>query len=166
MSDNELSLEFITGVAYPTPFDRYTVALCESAMRHLAIQSPQLDHAAFDNSALVDAISALARRSRQAQVRILVSDPRSLVTRGHKLLQLARRLPSVVHIRKLAEHPQWNNETIVIRDRDGVLFKPGGSDHDAFYEPDSRASTVRHLELFDELWRYSVEDPELRSLHI
>lgn len=166
MSDNELSLEFITGVAYPAPFDRYTVALCESAMRHLAIQSPQLDHAAFDNSALVDAISALARRSRQAQVRILVSDARSLVTRGHKLLQLARRLPSVVHIRKLAEHPQWNNETIVIRDRDGVLFKPGGSDHDAFYEPDSRASTVRHLELFDELWRYSVEDPELRSLHI
>lgn len=166
MSDNELSLEFITGVAYPTPFDRYTVALCESAMRHLAIQSPQLDHAAFDNSALVDAISALARRSRQAQVRILVSDARSLVTRGHKLLQLARRLPSVVHIRKLAEHPQWNNETIVIRDRDGVLFKPGGSDHDAFYEPDSGASTVRHLELFDELWRYSVEDPELRSLHI
>ena len=166
MSDNELSLEFITGVAYPTPFDRYPVALCESAMRHLAIQSPQLDHAAFDNSALVDAISALARRSRQAQVRILVSDARSLVTRGHKLLQLARRLPSVVHIRKLAEHPQWNNETIVIRDRDGVLFKPGGSDHDAFYEPDSRASTVRHLELFDELWRYSVEDPELRSLHI
>lgn len=166
MSDNELSLEFITGVAYPTPFDRYTVALCESAMRHLAIQSPQLDHAAFDNSALVEAISALARRSRQAQVRILVSDARSLVTRGHKLLQLARRLPSVVHIRKLAEHPQWNNETIVIRDRDGVLFKPGGSDHDAFYEPDSRASTVRHLELFDELWRYSVEDPELRSLHI
>lgn len=166
MSDNELSLEFITGVAFPTPFDRYTVALCESAMRHLAIQSPQLDHAAFDNSALVEAISALARRSRQAQVRILVSDARSLVTRGHKLLQLARRLPSVVHIRKLAEHPQWNNETIVIRDRDGVLFKPGGSDHDAFYEPDSRASTVRHLELFDELWRYSIEDPELRSLHI
>jgi hypothetical protein len=166
MSDNELSLEFTTGVAYPSPFDRYTVALCESATRHIAIQSPQLDHAAFDNSALVDALSALARRSRQAQVRILVNDARSLVSRGHKLLQLARRLPSVVHIRKLAEHPQWNNETIVIRDRDGVLYKPGGSDHDAFYEPDSRASTVRHLELFDELWRYSVEDPELRSLHI
>lgn len=166
MSDNELSLEFTTGVAYPTPFDRYTVALCESAMRHLAIQSPQLDHAAFDTSALADAISALARRSRQAQVRILINDPRPLVTRGHKLLQLARRLPSVVHIRKLEEHPQWNNETIVVRDRDGVLYKPGGSDHDAFYEPDSRASTVRHLELFDELWRYSEEDPELRSLHI
>ena len=111
-------------------------------------------------------MSALARSSRQAQVRILISDSRGLLGRRHQLLQLARRLPSVVHIRKLAEHPQWNNETVVIRDKDGVLYKPGGSEHDAFFEPNSRASTARHLELFDDLWRYSLEDPELRSLSL
>lgn len=162
MSNNE----FTTGIEYPCPFDRYVVSLCTSAARHICIQSPKLDYAAFDNSELVDALSALARRSRQAEVRILINDPRAILGRGHQLLQLARRLPSVVRIRKLAEHPQWNNETVVIRDRDGVLYKPGGSDHEAFFEPDSRASTVRHLELFDELWRYSVEDTELRALHI
>jgi len=112
----------------------------------------------------VDALSALARSSRQTQVRILVSDSRQIVAHGHQLLQLARRLPSTVHIQKLAEHPDWNRETIVIRDRDGVLYKPGGSDHEAFFEPDSRASTLRHLELFDELWRHSAMDVELRSL--
>jgi hypothetical protein len=162
MSNNE----FVTGIAYPRPFDEYAVSLCENAARYVCILSPQLDHAAFDNSKLVDALSALARRSRQTQVRILISDARPLVTRGHQLLQLARRLPSTVHIRKLAEHPHWNNETVVIKDRDGVLYKPGGSGHDAFYEPNSRASTHRHLELFDELWRFSVEDAELRALHI
>jgi hypothetical protein len=162
MSNNE----FITGIAYPQPFAAYAVALCESASRYICILSPQLDHAAFDNSELVDALSALARRSRQTQVRILISDSRPVVGRGHQLLQLARRLPSTVHIRKLEEHPNWNNETTVIRDRDGVLYKPGDSDHDAFYEPNSRASTLRHLELFDELWRLSVEDAELRTLHL
>ena len=166
MSNSEAGTGFITGVTYPSPFDRYAVSLCKSALRHICIQSPRLDYAAFDNSDLVDALSALARSTRQAQVRILISDSRALVGRGHQLLQLARRLPSVVQIRKLAEHPQWNNETIVIRDKNGVLYKPGGSDHDAFFEPDSRASTARHLELFDELWRYSVEDAELRSLHL
>ncbi|CAA0118844.1 Uncharacterised protein [Halioglobus japonicus] len=166
MSNSELSCDFTTGVAYPTPFDRYVVSLAKSAARHICIQSPQLDYTAFDNSELVDALSALARSSRQAEVRILINDSRALVGRSHKLLLLARRLPSVVKLRKLAEHPQWNNETIVIRDRDGVLYKPGGSDHDAFFEPDSGSSTVRHLELFDDLWRYSVEDPELRSLHL
>ena len=33
-------------------------------------------------------------------------------------------------------------------------------------EPESRASTRRHMELFEELWRYSEEDPNLRSLRI
>lgn len=158
--------EFANGIVYPQPFADCAVALCDDALRHICILSPQLDHAAFDNSELVDALSALARRSRQAQVRILVSDVRPLVTRGHRLLQLARRLPSTVRIRKLEEHPNWNNETVVIKDRDGVLYKPGGSDHDAFYEPDSRVAAVRYLELFEELWRYSVEDAELRSLYL
>ncbi|MEZ5573240.1 MAG: hypothetical protein R3E64_14640 [Halioglobus sp.] len=158
--------EFASGIEYPVPFNQFAVALCQSATRYICILSPQLDHAAFDHSDLVDALSALARRSRQTQVRILINDSRLLVTRGHRLLQLARRLPSTIQLRKLKEHPNWNNETVVIRDRDGVLFKPGGSDHDAFYEPDSRASTHRHLELFEELWRFSEEDIELRSLAI
>jgi len=160
MSNNES----ITSIAYPQPFAAYAVALCATASRYICILSPKLDRAAFDNSELVDALSALARRSRQTQVRILISDSRPVVGYGHRLLQLARRLPSTVHIRKLEEHPNWNNETLVIRDRDGVLYKPGGSDHDAFYEPDSRPSAQQYLERFDELWRVSAEDAELRSL--
>jgi hypothetical protein len=160
MSNNE----FLQGVEYPHPFDELAIALAESAARYVCILSPALDPEAFDNADLVGALSALARSSRQTQIRILVSDTRKLVGRGHRLLELARRLSTSIHIRKLAEHPDWNGETIVIRDRDGVLYKPGGSDHDGFYEPDSRASTQGHLELFDELWRYSVEDPDLRNL--
>lgn len=158
--------DFVTAIEYPHPFDDYAVELCLSASRYICIMSPDLDHAAFDNSAIVDALSALARVSRQTQVRILVSDTRKIVALGHQLLQLARRLPSTVHIQKLAEHPDWNHETVVIRDRDGVLYKPGGSEHNAFYEPDSRASTSRHLVLFEELWRHSAKDTELRTLHL
>ncbi|TDG13847.1 hypothetical protein E2F43_10095 [Seongchinamella unica] len=162
MSDEE----FIQGVAYPHPFDDLAVTLARSASRYICILSPRLDRAAFDREELSAALSTLARSSRQTEVRILVADTRGLVGRGHKLLELARRMPSLVQIRCLKEHPDWNDQTIVIRDRDGVLFKPGGSDHDGFYEPQSRASTQQHLELFDQLWRYSVQDPELRSLSV
>ena len=141
MSNNE----FLQGVEYPHPFDELAIALAESAARYVCILSPALDPEAFDNADLVGALSALARSSRQTTF-----SPRHTATKAS------------IHIRKLAEHPDWNGETIVIRDRDGVLYKPGGSDHDGFYEPDSRASTQGHLELFDELWRYSVEDPDLR----
>ena len=144
----------------------YVLSLCQSASRYICLLSPRLDHAVFDSSELVEALGALARRSPQTQVRILISDPKLVVGRGHQLLLLAHRLPSTVHMRTLAEHPSWKGETVVIRDVSGVLYKPGGSDHDAFYEPDSRASTRRHLEQFEELWRFSVENPELRPLNL
>ncbi len=158
--------EFISGVEYPHPFGDLAVELCRTAARHLCILSPRLDHAAFDNPELAAAISTLARNSRQSEIRILINDSRSLVSRGHSLLELARRIPSSVRIQKLAEHPDWNNQTVVIRDRDGVLYKPGDSNHEAFYEPSSRASTERHLELFNDLWRYSEQDTNLRTLSI
>jgi hypothetical protein len=156
----------ITGIAYPRPFDSYALKLCESASRYLCIMSPHLDHEVFNRAELANALRTLARESRQTHIRILVSDARGIVGRGHRLLQLARRLPSTVQIRKLQEHPDWQDQTVVIRDLDGLLYKHGDSEEDAFYEPASRAAAQRPLELFNELWRLSVEDPELRSLSI
>lgn len=161
-----MSSEFISGVEYPRPFDELVVELCNTAARHLYILSPTLDHDVFDNPELITAISALIRRSRQTEVHILVGDSRSIIARGHRLVELARKLSSSIVIRKLAEHPDWNGETIVIRDRDGVLYKSGGADHNAFYEPGSRSSTQQHLDLFQELWRYSTEDSNLRTLSL
>ena len=149
---------------YPHPFDELTVELCKSARRYIRILSPDLDREVFDNDALLEAISSLARRSRNSEIRILVSDTRTLVQRGHRLLELARRIPSLVHIQVLAEHPEMNNDVMVIRDLDGLLFKPGDSEHQGHYEPDSRAVTGEYVEKFDELWERSVPDVELRRL--
>ena len=161
-----MSNEFLSGVEYPHPCDDLAVELCSSAAREICILSPKLDHQVFDRPELVEAIGVLIRSSRQTRVRILVADSRALVTRGHRLLLLARRLPTSVQLQKQVDHPQWKGETVVICDRDGVLYKPGDSDHNGFFEPSSRASTQRHLELFNELWRHSEQDVELRSLSL
>jgi hypothetical protein len=161
-----MSNEFLAGVHYPQPFDELLVELCNSATRQVDILSPRLDHAVFDRPELVTALAALVRSSRQTQVRILINDARAVVTRGHRLLLLARRLPSSVKLQRLADHPDWNGQTVAIRDRDGVLYKPGDSDHEAFYEPASRASARKHLELFEDLWRHSSRDAELRALSL
>ncbi len=161
-----LSPGFLTGVNYPQPFDDLAVELVESASRHICILSPNLDHDVFDRRELSEALAALARRGRESLVRILVSDARPIVQRGHRLLQLARRLPSSVKLQRIAEHPDWNGQTFVLRDRDGVLYKPGDADHEGFYEPDSRASAQKHADLFEELWRHSAEDIEFRSFSL
>jgi len=161
-----MSTDYLTGVEYPKPFDELALELCRSAAREVCILSPQLDHEVFDNPELAAALLELVRAGRQTRVRILISDSRGLSGRGHRLLALARRLPSSVVIRKLVEHPDWNGQTLVLRDRDGLLFKSGDSDHNGFCETSSPASARQHLELFEELWRYSVQDIELRTLSL
>lgn len=158
--------EFVAGVEYPAPFDDYALALAESARRYFCILSPRLDARVFDRPELVSALAALARRSRQTEIRVLVKEASPLVKQGHRLLQLARRMPSKVRLQVLPEHPEWPGQTLVIRDRDGVLYQPPDSDSGGFYEPDSRASTQKHLELFQNLWRSSAPSPELRRLNL
>ena len=164
MSECYYPVSIMANDFYPHPFDELTVELCNSARRYVRILSPDLDHEVFDSDALREAISKLARRSRHTEVRILVSDTRALVQRGHRLLELARRIPGLVQIQVLADHPELNDDVMVIRDRDGLLFKPGDSEHQGRYEPDSRAITEEYVDKFDELWECSVPDAELRRL--
>lgn len=156
----------MTSHSYPRPFDELTLELCQTARRHIRILSPDLDREVFDNDELSTAISALARRSALSEVQIIVNDAKQLIQNGHGLLRLARRIPSIVRIQTLSDHPELSKETLVIRDRDGLLIKPGDSAHQAFMELDSRAVIQDHLEQFELYWQRSVPDLELRDLRI
>jgi hypothetical protein len=151
---------------YPHSFDQHAVELVDSASRYLRIMSPTLDRDVFDNAQLCDAISRLARRSRHSDIRILVNNSRPIVEHGHRLLTLAQRIPSLIKIQKLSAHPQMNDDTMIIRDLDGLLFKPADSDHHGFYEPDSKVRVASYIERFDELWERSGPDIDLRQMQI
>ena len=153
----------VYGVAYPGPFAEFAIKLCASASRYIRILSPQLDHAVFDNAELADIISTLARRDSHSRVQILISDSRPLVHRGHRLLNLARRLPSSIFLRKLADHPEMTGETVIMRDLDGVLYMPP-DEGPGFYETNSRASAQQFIDKFDPLWQRGVQDPNFRRL--
>jgi hypothetical protein len=152
-----------TAVRYPAPYGQLCSALCRSALRDIRILSPQLDPLVFDNSDLADALSAHARKDSHSRVRILIADSRKIVQQGHRLLNLARRLPSSVYIRKLEHHPEMTGETFVSRDRDGIAYYPG-DDSPGFYDPDSRASAQGFIDKFETLWERAVEDPQFRRL--
>ncbi|MFT4826428.1 MAG: hypothetical protein ACJAUG_001999 [Halioglobus sp.] len=151
------------GVKSPTPFKELLLALCRSASRYVKIISPRLDHLVFDNTELSDALAALARSGSNSRVDILISDSRPIIQNGHRLLNLARRLPSSVSIRKLADHPEMTGETVVLRDLNGILFMPGDEGL-GFYDPDSRASTQPFIDKFEPLWQRAQPDPEFRRL--
>ena len=145
------------------PFRELACALCVSCSRYLKIISPHLDHTIFDSLDVVDAISALARGDSHSRVQILIADSRPIIQKGHRLLNLSRRLPSSILIRKLSDHPEMNGQTVLVGDLDKVLFMPG-EEGPGFYDPDSRASAQQFTDKFDSLWECGIVDPEFRRL--
>ncbi|MEM1142620.1 MAG: GNAT family N-acetyltransferase [Pseudomonadota bacterium] len=158
--------ELVYPVRYPQPFSQLIIAQARHARRELRILSPRLDPVAFDQAELLSAIRLLLQRGRMSRVYILVQDAQGLVTRGHGILELARRLTTGIDMRELREHPQWDGDTAVIRDRDSLLTKPTGEQATAFYRPDDRARTRTALTRFDELWSAGHVSPEFRSFSL
>jgi hypothetical protein len=156
----------VIAVRYPEPAATLALALAASARRRLAILSPALDPALFDAPALAEALTALCRRSRDAQIRLLVADGRGLAARGHRLLNLARRLPSSLALRQLEEHPAWPGDSLLVRDRDGLLALPAESRDRGSYDPGDRPGAASALERFEELWRQGRELEDFRALHL
>lgn len=165
LSDNNPN-EFRPGLRYPQPYGELALHLANSANRYLRIYSPLLDHQVFDIPAFADAISSLSRRSRHSDIKILINDSTAIIKRGHRLLELSRRLSSYIKIQKISSHPEVTSDTFMVRDLDGVIYSPAEPERLGFYEPASRASSQKFIDKFDLLWGKSQPDPELRQLRL
>lgn len=153
-------------VSYPDPFAQLAACEAQRAGRELRILSPDLDPRVFDQEAFLDAVRQLVRRGRMSRILIIVKDPRALTSRGHGMLNLARRMPSSIEIRKLSEHPAWNDRTLLIRDRAGLLSLAAGERSRGVFRPHARAECESAIHLFEDLWRAASVDPEFRSLSL
>ena len=71
-----------------------------------------------------------------------------------------------MHIRVVAEHPELPDATFLVRDNDGVVYKPDERARGGFYEPGSRASAKRFVDQFDMLWHWGKVDSRLQALRI
>jgi len=140
-------------------------AIVGCAHRQLAILSPSLEDALFATRSFVAAVSELARRAAATHVRILVEDPRAIAEGAHRLLELARRLPSKIEIRRLPDDDvEAHPGAFVVADEAAYWMMP---DRDAFAGVSNvydRVEARRLVELFDRLFARSVDDPELRLL--
>lgn len=134
--------------------------------RHLVILSHLLDHTLFDAPELVDAISRFARSSPSADVRILIRDSSAIVSRGHRLVELSRRLDSHISIARIGDEVPVNDESFVTWDGLGFFVLPDFRDYTALADPYDPVQAKHLLEAFDYYWSRSAPDPELRTLSL
>ncbi len=140
--------------------------LAQQCRRQLRLLSNDLDHELFDSSEFADALTQLARHSRYSEIRILVVDVRPIVQRGHRLLELQRRLSSTIQLRRADCDAIDIKENFLVADQRGVLCYSLQAPEKAWSDYNNRPAAEDYSAQFDELWQRSIDDPELRLLHL
>jgi predicted GNAT family N-acyltransferase len=138
----------------------------EVPRRRLVIFSQHLDHALYDQEQLVEAMSRFARSSPSVEARVLVSDSSLIVSRGHRLVELARRLDSRIEVRRISRDLSPGEQSFVVWDHRGYFLMPDFRDYTALVNLYDPVQAKRLLEAFDYFWARSTSDPELRTLKL
>lgn len=144
----------------------HVLALVQQARRTIHILSPDLDLWLYQHSSMKDAFSNFLLRSPQNRLRILHTDSRQAVREGHCLIGLSQRLPSRAEIRQCHPRRTLPKEAFLLADDIGLLMRPQSGSfagYASYYEP---AQVRRWKTYFEEHWRYSILDPNLRRLSL
>lgn len=154
------------------PFDGLAQArdsllhIIRRARRELYLFSPLLDHELLDNETIIEALSAFARGAPRAQLRIIILDSKLVVDRGHRLLDLARRLDQKIEMRRLGENFDQKTSSFACADQDAYWLLPSHDVYAGVGDDQAPVNTARLRESFSTAWQKSREDPELRILRL
>jgi len=138
----------------------------QEPLRTVQIYSQVLDHALFDRLEVVDALSAFVRRGPPAQIQVLIHSSQLIISRGHRLLELARRMDSKIQIRLVPDQQAADLHTCVMWDDRGYWLMPDYREYEGLANIYDPVQASRLSERFEYLWHKSIEDSELRVLRI
>src|SRR5690606_209400 len=107
-------------------------SLVGQAGQRLWLYDRILDHDLYDRHQLQELISAVARRHRLSDVRLLIHDDKPLVQRRHQLVELMRRLTSRIELRLVNPDYPTEDQPFLLADREGILCRHDFSKPEGF----------------------------------
>jgi len=143
-------------------------------VRDLALQAQQsiqlftatLDNSLYDQSEFIEAVSTLAKRSPKARVQILVRDSSALLKKGHRLVELSRRLTTAIQIHNPSVEDCQQIMELMLVDQTGYIHKKHADSYHGESSFNNRLLTREWHRQFTHMWDMSTPDPEIRRLHI
>ena len=140
--------------------------LIQLSKNRIRLWTPSIDVALYSHAALIAHFKNLALKNQHTHIEILLTDSRSLVEQGHLLLELSRRLPSSIQIKRAAPEQATSVEEVLLIDDRTVFFRPNHSDYHAWACLDDILAARRLHEPFKVAWQNALEDPQLRVLKL
>ena len=140
--------------------------MLNQAQQDVVIFSHSLDGQLYDTTEFIDALRQLALNNKDSQSRILIQEMDFLVKNGHRIIELARRLPTSIEIRKVNHQFDHINTSYAIVDRKGIVLRNDAYRYDAkvdFHDPRLAKDLLKQ---FNEMWEQSEPSMEMQRLHI
>ena len=143
-----------------------SISIAQQARHSIDIISRDLDQKIYDNEAFKDAMKNLATGSTKAKIRILIHDCDTVVKKGHRLVELARRLTSFIDIRVQGKRFNEFNEAWLIVDSKAWIRRPLSDKYDADVDYSAARKLKETHETFNAMWNEASQDPNLRRLSL
>jgi hypothetical protein len=140
--------------------------LVKQSKQKLAIISQELDPLVYDQVDFLDALRNLVTNNRYVEVRIIVFEPELIVRKGHKLLDLAGKVSSFIELRKVSSKYKSFNESVLIADEIGYLYRESTERYRGRVNFNSRRESKHLLDVFNNMWETAKPDQNLRRMHL
>ena len=142
------------------------VKMINNCRRSLDIITRDLDPCIYNTGEMTDAVKKLALRSRYSRIRILIKQPKSVITHGHRFVDLSQRLSSFFEIRAIDEaHKNYNSSMLIVDDY-GYILRPHADRFAGTACFNDRGTVSGLTKEFDALWEQAHEIPDFRALAI
>ncbi|HIP53058.1 MAG TPA: acyltransferase [Chromatiales bacterium] len=145
---------------------RTTLHMVSQARRQLDIFTRDLNEALYGRSPFPEEVQRLALHSRYSRIRILLQDNSQAVKNGHRLVEMARHLSSVMEIRRPTGDHLLHPEGFLLADEGGYIRQQQGGRHPARADFNAPGEVRRLRALFDNAWEMATPDQELRRLYL
>jgi hypothetical protein len=140
--------------------------MASQASRSLDLLTTDLEPALYDQPEFLEAFKQLALKSKVARIRILLQDNSLVRSQGHRLIELAQRLPSTVELRKPDRAFREFAENFMLVDDCGYLHRRLLGRYQATACFNDRLQVSQWESLFTEAWEAAEPDMELARLHL
>lgn len=148
--------------------DNYQFALnmLQQTRRDVAILSRHLDGRVYDTAEFIHAFTQLAVQHPRCRIRLLLKDTEPLVKNGHRIIELSRRLSSIIGIRTIHEDYREYNAAYMVFDERGIIKRHYADRYEGIANFNDPKQARELISFFNEIWKVSEPDPNLRRLHI
>lgn len=142
------------------------VELVSAARREVHLYSPDLEPRLYDQPPFLHALRAFAIAGPRGRVSILTRDSGPAISRGHRLIELARRLTTCIEIRRTPDDMPERPDAFLVVDRRAVLHRPFWTRYEGTASADDPLQARLLVKEFEALWATATPDPDLRRLYL